>query len=97
MYFWPEAHPDSWSAVITAAAYVGILIVNPNSGPGTGVISEFSDAVQRCQAANITVVGYVDSAYGAKSITDVQTEIDRYISWYQVDGFFIDDMYSSGK
>lgn len=97
MYFWPEAHPDSWAAVVTAAAYVGILVMNPDSGPGSAAVSQFADAVKHCQAANITVVGYVDSAYGGKSISDVQTEVNDYISWYQVDGFFIDDMFAAGE
>ena len=97
MYFWPSAHPDSWNAVIAAATYVGILVMNPDSGPGTAIVSEFSDAVQRCQAANISVLGYVDSAYGDRSITDVENDINNYVSWYQVDGFFIDDMYSQGE
>lgn len=96
MYQWPEAHPNNWSAIITAAAYVGILVLNPNSGPSTAPIGEFVDAAERCQAAGISVIGYVDSAYGSKSISDVQTEINNYISWYQVNGFFIDDMYSHG-
>ena len=97
MYFWPSAHPESWNAVITAAAYVGMLVMNPNSGPGDAPVSEFSDVVQRCQNANIKVLGYVDSAYADRNISDVADDINNYMSWYQVDGFFIDDMYTQGS
>ena len=95
-YFWPTAHPESWNAVITAAAYVGMLVFNPDSGPGTGQVSEFTDAVQRCQNAGIKVVGYVDSDYGNRDIAAVRTDIDNYKAWYSPDGYFIDDMYTTG-
>jgi hypothetical protein len=38
------------------------------------------------------VIGYVHTSYGKRPLSDIVDEIDRYISFYQVDGFFIDQM-----
>ena len=96
-YFWPSAHPESWNAVIAAATYVGLLVFNPDSGPGTSRLTEFSDAVQRCQTAGIKVMGYVDPPHGNRDIAAVKADIDNYKAWYSTDGYFIDDMYTDGR
>ena len=49
-------------------------------------------AVQRFRAAGGRVLGYVHTAYGAREIGRVQAEIDAYLKFYDVDGFFIDEM-----
>ncbi|DBA66414.1 TPA: hypothetical protein ACH3X2_002393 [Trebouxia sp. C0005] len=94
-YFWPGATgvPDGWSRVILAATYVSTVLLNPDSGPGQQQIQEFVDITRQSQAAGLKVLGYVDSSYGSRAISDVLSDIDTYSSWYQVDGFFIDDMY----
>ncbi|KAL0038256.1 hypothetical protein WJX79_010230 [Trebouxia sp. C0005] len=85
--------PDGWSRVILAATYVSTVLLNPDSGPGQQQIQEFVDITRQSQAAGLKVLGYVDSSYGSRAISDVLSDIDTYSSWYQVDGFFIDDMY----
>ncbi|DBB13507.1 TPA: hypothetical protein ACH3X3_000555 [Trebouxia sp. C0006] len=94
-YFWPGATgvPDGWSRVILAATYVSTVLLNPDSGPGQQQLQEFVDITRQSQAAGLKVLGYVDSSYGSRAISDVLSDIDTYSSWYQVDGFFIDDMY----
>jgi len=98
-YFWPGATgvPDGWSRVILAATYVSTVLLNPDSGPGQQQLQEFVDITRQSQAAGLKVLGYVDSSYGSRAISDVLSDIDTYSSWYQVDGFFIDDMYILGK
>ena len=95
-YFYPGA-TNGWARVLTAAAYVSTVLINPDSGPGIQKMPEFATVTQQSQAAGMKVLGYVDSAYGARAIADVVSDIDSYSSWYQVDGFFIDDMYVAGK
>lgn len=98
-YFWPGTTgvPDGWSRVIMAAAYVSTVLLNPDSGPGQTQLQLFSDITRQSQAAGMKVLGYVDSGYGNRAIEDVLDDIDTYSDWYQVDGFFIDDMYILGK
>jgi hypothetical protein len=38
------------------------------------------------------VIGYVYSSYATRAITEVKTDIDRYHSFYTVDGIFVDEM-----
>ena len=98
-YFWPGATgvPDGWSRVVLAATYISTVLLNPDSGPGQQQVQEFVDVTRQSQAAGVKGLGYVDSAYGNRAIDDVLSEVDTYSAWYQVDGFFIDDMYSLGR
>jgi hypothetical protein len=40
------------------------------------------------------VTGYVHTSWGARSLKDVKADIDHYLLFYAVDGFFIDEMSS---
>ncbi len=44
------------------------------------------------QAANITVLGYVPTAWGARNITSVKADILKYYDWYHVNGLQLDQM-----
>jgi len=66
--------------------------MNPASGPGTGVISDWTGAVNHARNQGHRVVGYTHTSYGARAIADVKAEIDLYYDWYNVDGVFIDEM-----
>ena len=94
-YFYPGA-TDGWARVLTAAAYVSTVLINPDSGPGVQKLQDFATVTEQSQAAGMKVLGYVDSAYGARAVADVVSDMDAYSSWYKVDGFFIDDMYTAG-
>ena len=96
-YLYPGGSTNGWAKVVTAAMYVNVVILNPNSGPGAQKLQEFTSVVQQSQAAGIKVLGYVASWYGNRAIADLVSEINSYRSWYQVDGFFIDEMYSVGE
>ena len=80
-----------------AAAYLHAVLLNPDSGPGQEQEQTFVDVVRSSQTAGLKVLGYVDSAYGTRSLQEMAQEFSTYSVWYEVDGFFIDDMYSSGK
>ena len=51
--------------------------------------------IETLQAAGITVVGYIDTAYGAESLSTVESWISDYVSWYHVNGIFFDCMSNS--
>lgn len=95
-YFYPEA-TDGWAKVVTAAMYVSAVMVNPDSGPGARKLQEFAAVAKQSQAAGIHVLGYIPSGYGNRDIADVVSEINSYRTWYEVDGFFIDEMYTAGE
>lgn len=80
-----------------------ILIINPDSGPGT----DLSDAQLACipsiraSMPSATIVGYVPTGYGNRSAALVQKDIATYQSWKTVqqggkdiplDGVFLDEI-----
>ena len=47
--------------------------------------------MRTAQRAGARVLGYVHTTYGARPAGDVVADIDRYASWYGVDGIFLDE------
>ncbi|MDE1829119.1 MAG: spherulation-specific family 4 protein [Thaumarchaeota archaeon] len=68
-----------------------IAIINPANGPGIKD-ENYVTGVQNLQNAGITVVGYVDTRYGTKNVTSIESEINSYKDWYGVNGIFFDAM-----
>ena len=69
-----------------------VVIVNPDSGPGTDVDTNYETAIKRMVAAGITPIGYVATTYANKPIDDVKAEIDTWLSLYpQIQGLFLDE------
>jgi hypothetical protein len=75
-----------------AAGSVGIAIVNPESGPGNAPSSAYAAQIKQSQAHGIRIVGYVDTDYAARPLAVVRRDIERYITWYGVDGIFLDQV-----
>ena len=63
-YFWPG---PEWEALLRAGSEVKYVILNPDSGPGTQSNADFIGVVARARIKGFVVVGYVDTAYGARS------------------------------
>jgi len=81
----------AWSTIEQGAPSVGMVIVNPNSGPGDALDPNYQKQVHEAQAHGIKVLGYVATSYGKKAAPDVEREIDTYERWYGVDGFLLDE------
>ena len=84
---WQTAVADSpWNSKVSR-----IMILNPNSGPGTAADPSNQTLVTTVHNAGGKVYGYVPTGYGADALTTVEAEIQDYISWYKVDGIFLDE------
>jgi glucose/arabinose dehydrogenase len=84
MLIYREAHPDlPW-----------IAIVDPHHGPGEQYDENYARNIERLQAANVTVLGYVSTLWAAKSSDLVKEDIRKYNDWYKVDGILLDEMIS---
>jgi hypothetical protein len=89
-YFVPG---PKWDAMNYAASRVPLIaIMNPASGPGTSQNSSYISALTNLHAAGGKVIGYVSTAYTNRALVDVEADIDKYVAWYAMDGFFIDEM-----
>jgi hypothetical protein len=91
-YFYP-AQGSAWDSLNRAAQRVPLIaIMNPNNGPTTAPIADYSRAVTALRNAGGLVIGYVYSSYTARPVAQVKADIDRYLSFYTIDGIFVDEM-----
>ena len=82
-----------WTSLNQAAERVPLIaILNPNSGPGAAVNKGYVSAVNGLRRSQGRVIGYVSTTYGSRAVEEVRREIDRYYSFYEVDGIFLDEM-----
>jgi hypothetical protein len=93
-YFYPSgAGLAAWEQLGAAARSVTIeAILNPGSGPGTARDPNYVAVVDKLRRAGGRVLGYVDTAYGKRPLAAVEQDIRTYRRFYQVDGFFLDQM-----
>jgi hypothetical protein len=85
--------PGVWSQAVAGAPLVGIIILNPSDGPGASPDANYAQQVANAQANGIRVLGYVYTqwANGNVSVQEAEGWIDRYYSWYHVDGIMLDE------
>jgi hypothetical protein len=83
--------PHALVDLVRASSRPRLLVINPSSGPGTEAVPAYRGAVRTAQRAGARVLGYVHTTYGARPAADVMADIDRYTSWYGVDGIFLDE------
>ena len=81
-----------WTALLQKSPPAKLAIVNNNSGPYGGWFN-YSSNISSAQNKGVRVVGYVDTAYAAKSEGDVQSEINSWYSQYpSLQGIFFDQV-----
>jgi hypothetical protein len=80
-----------WTRMGNAYPTAQIAVLNPSDGPGDAAELVYAEQVKKSQAAGLSVLGYVPTGYGARDIALVKADIDRYYSWYSVDGIFLDE------
>lgn len=102
-YFYPSQPSSQWNTAVSDAplppSTARILIMNPNSGPGKALDPNYITAINTVHTAgsNFLVYGYVHTKYGKRSLATVEGEIDKYYSWYAVDGIFVDETASAAS
>ncbi|WP_272473242.1 spherulation-specific family 4 protein [Baekduia alba] len=83
--------PHELTALVGAARRPRMVIVNPDSGPGARRSPAYAAAVHALQAAGVRVLGYVPTGYGWRPLHAGLADVDRFVSWYGVDGIFFDE------
>lgn len=71
-----------------------LVIINPNSGPGTSANSDYVTLVNNIKngtSAVKIVVGYVSTNYTNRAPALVLSDIDKYYKFYNVNGIFLDE------
>jgi hypothetical protein len=89
-YFYPG---NLWTSMNWAASRVPLVaIINPNSGPGAVQDPQYVSSVNSLRAAGAKAIGYVSTSYTSRATNAVKIDIDRYFSFYAVDGIFLDEL-----
>ncbi|MCO6428221.1 spherulation-specific family 4 protein [Nitrosomonas communis] len=98
-YFYPSnpSTRDYWSDLAAAAQIVNAtVILNPNNGFGTSGDPNYANAINQVRESGGKVIAYVYTNYANRPLIDIVSEIDNYIAFYTIDGFFIDEMTADG-
>ncbi|WP_051966874.1 spherulation-specific family 4 protein [Kitasatospora mediocidica] len=91
LYVHPAVDPAAWQAVAAAGpSAVRGVVLNIADGPGPAPDPAFEQAADRLRAAGITLLGYVDTAYGRRPHAEVVAELLNYRQWYGTDGVYFD-------
>ena len=89
-----------WDDVASQASRVDITaIINPANSPG-GIgfpAADYRLGMDELQRANVAMIGYVPTNYGARPIDDVKTDIDKWNTDYTpwIGGIFLDAVSST--
>jgi hypothetical protein len=85
--------PAPWSEAISGSPFVGMIILNPASGPGEAANATYARLVEEAQGRGISVLGYVYTQWADGNVSVPQAEewIDQYYAWYHVDGIMLDE------
>lgn len=78
-------------AKLTHSGVPMVVAINPSNGAGDAGDANYERASGILRGAGITVLGYVYTSWGHRSIGEVASEILRYASWYSADGIMIDE------
>src|ERR1700688_3934618 len=93
LYTYPGSTWTNVIAVQNANPGVPIVaIINPNSGPGAGPDQNYVSGILSLQSAGVVVIGYVPTGYASRSLSEVESMVNDYKSWYPVTGIFFDEM-----
>lgn len=110
LYIYPSwwTTPGAWDWVVNAAQQYPsmpfVVVVNPASGPGSSAVpnSDYVHEIARLNAlSNVQLLGYVDTAYGSRLLTDVLNDVSVYGGWgssnpsIALDGVFFDNAAST--
>ncbi|KNC87588.1 hypothetical protein, variant [Sphaeroforma arctica JP610] len=93
LYIYPSIQEGSeWHRLAQSSSKVDIVaIINPNSGPGDALNSDYVAGVAMLRDAGIEIFGYVHTQYGQRDKDLVSSEIKAFSEWYAVDGIFLDE------
>ncbi|MGO9754102.1 MAG: spherulation-specific family 4 protein [Solirubrobacteraceae bacterium] len=87
---WQNACAQSYGG--HGGSYV-IADPQPGAGPGPEPLQAFSSVITNCyQYGRASVLGYVDTDYGSRSIKAIETDINAWYSYYpgEIAGIFFD-------
>jgi hypothetical protein len=87
-YFYNSA---LWQSVTTANQNTWV-IMNPSNGAGLTRDPNYKTWATQARARGQTMLGYIPTRYGRRSLSWVQAQANKYRRWYGVTAFFLDEV-----
>lgn len=88
------AHPlvarAEWGELTRPGTPLHWVVLNVADGPGVRPDPHCLEAAGRLRNAGVRVLGHLDIAHGVRAFAEVVSDAQRYLDWYQVDGFLLD-------
>ena len=84
--------PAELTELLTGPDRTGLVVVNPDNGPGAALNPAYADAIGRLRRTGTRVLGYVATGYASRDPELVRTEVRRYASWYAISDIFVDEV-----
>jgi hypothetical protein len=91
-YFNPTDKDDPWSTAPEATPGVGLMIANPDNGPGAAATTAYSGAISNARAEGVTIFGYVSTSNATASLATVESTINAWKTMYGVTNIFFDQV-----
>ncbi len=89
----------SWTQIVTAKQAYPLVpivaVINPNSGPGASFDQNYVAGIKKLRQVGIIVLGYDHTSYAARPLSAVESDINKYRNWYNIQGYFFDEMSTS--
>jgi len=89
-YAHPLVAPVEWSELTRPGTPLHWVVLNVSDGPGARPDPHCLEAAGRLRNGGVRVLGHLDVTYGARAFGELVFDAQRYLDWYQVDGFFLD-------
>ncbi|WP_037674233.1 spherulation-specific family 4 protein [Streptomyces griseus] len=86
----PLLAPAEWGELTRPGTPLHWVVLNVADGPGVRPDPHCLAAAGRLRNGGVRVLGHLDAAHGARSFAKVVSDAQRYLDWYQVDGFLLD-------
>ncbi|GAA2415834.1 spherulation-specific family 4 protein [Streptomyces glaucosporus] len=90
LYVHPSVDPEAWEVLAGESGRLYGVVLNAADGPGPYPDPAFTAAAARLRRAGVPLLGYVDTAYGARPARTVLRDVHRHRRWYGADGVFLD-------
>ena len=95
-YSYPSDDSNYWKEVIKEGGKnIPYVIINPNSGPGDKIDSNYVKQLKENMKAGIKNIAYIRTNYQKRPLEKVLADVDKYYKLYGKDnlsGFFFDEV-----
>jgi len=78
--------------ILLLSENVSMTVINPCNGPGEKRNEEYNSIIKKLRDRGIEAFGYVHTSRASRHLSEVFSDIGKYISWYDLDGIFLDEV-----